>query len=52
MSKVNSRRADVKPVDPLHMPERGLNYFSTTEKNVRYTWELQEKIKSWGVAER
>jgi iron(III) transport system substrate-binding protein len=51
-SRVTSRRADVKPADARHLPEPGLNYFSTSEKNVRYTWEVQEKIKSWGIAER
>jgi iron(III) transport system substrate-binding protein len=49
--EVNSRRADTKPADPKHLLKPGVEYFNTSETNVRFVKVLQAKIKTWGVVQ-
>lgn len=47
--EVNSRRTDTTPTDPAHILKPGIEYFNTSETNVRFVKVLQAKIKTWGV---
>jgi iron(III) transport system substrate-binding protein len=47
--QVNSRRADIEPRDPQHILKPNVDYFNTSEANIRFVKVLQEKIKTWGV---
>lgn len=47
--EVNSRRTDTTPTDPAHILKSGIEYFNTSETNVRFVKVLQAKIKTWGV---
>jgi iron(III) transport system substrate-binding protein len=52
LTKINSRRADVKPVEPGHLLEPGMNYFNPDEEHGLYIQAMQARIKTWGIAER
>jgi iron(III) transport system substrate-binding protein len=52
LTKINSRRVDVKPVEPDNLLQPGLNYFNPDEKHGLYIQALQARIKTWGIAER
>jgi len=40
----------VKPAaDPAHRLKPGVDYFNTSEVNIRWVKALQAQIKTWGV---
>jgi iron(III) transport system substrate-binding protein len=52
LTQINSRRTDVTPVEPEHLPEPGKKYFNSDEEHNLYVQALQAKIRTWDIAER